>query len=297
MNLNNLDCFLVLSETLSFTQTAKQLNLTQPSVSRQIKQLEDDVSAQLFYRDRHKVRLTPEGKDLKAKLQPLYREMEKVFLQSREKTERVEGDLLFCCYPEVGQYFFMKILLEFQKTHTGLGLHVDYCLDDAMIEKLKSGQADFAVMGRPVIAENLRSYKLLDERSVAVTRTSNKTPWPSSQEEFEASHFVGYDRRDRLLVDFLKNHSKLTDFSHIGRLTTVNSHKSMLDVLTASDAFALLPTFSVEEQLKNKTLKLAHPKDLHVTLYLVYPESSHLSKKNAAFREFLIQACKKQGSA
>lgn len=53
MNLNTLDAFLHLSESLSSTATARSLGLTQPSVSRQIKLLEEELKTQLFIRDRH----------------------------------------------------------------------------------------------------------------------------------------------------------------------------------------------------------------------------------------------------
>jgi DNA-binding transcriptional LysR family regulator len=48
MDLNTLESFLSLSETLSFTKTAQALGLTQPSVSRQLKQLEDELGIQFF---------------------------------------------------------------------------------------------------------------------------------------------------------------------------------------------------------------------------------------------------------
>src|SRR5262245_20573184 len=115
MDLSTLESFISLSETLSFTKTAKALGLTQPSISRQLKQLEEQLGIQLFFRDRHRVELTPEGKEFKGSLTPLLRELRLVFEQSREKMSKPEGLLSFCCYPEIGQYFFMRILLTFQE--------------------------------------------------------------------------------------------------------------------------------------------------------------------------------------
>ena len=76
MNLNYLETFLTLAETLNFTEAARRLNLTQPSVSRQIKQLEDDLNAKLFIRDKHAVRLSREGKELRVTITPLLEEIQ-----------------------------------------------------------------------------------------------------------------------------------------------------------------------------------------------------------------------------
>ncbi|MFA7938413.1 LysR family transcriptional regulator [Klebsiella oxytoca] len=64
MNISQLRCFLILSETLSFAHTAEIINLTQPAITYQIKKLEDSLKFSLFIRGRQGVELTPEGKML-----------------------------------------------------------------------------------------------------------------------------------------------------------------------------------------------------------------------------------------
>jgi DNA-binding transcriptional LysR family regulator len=240
------------------------------------------------------VELTPEGRDFKGSLAPLIRELHQVFEQSKERMSKPEGVLSFSCYPEIGQHFFMRILMAFQKEHPGIDLRINFALDSEMIQALKSGETDFAVLSHPVIAENLRSYRLLDERSVAVTRASNKNDFPTRFEDLQSTELIGYNRRDELLFDFLKAGFKHVDFSKIRRFTTVNSHKAMLDLLMARDSFAVIPYFSVEEALRQKKLRLAAEREFRLTFYLVHPESTHLSKKNEVFRTYLIDACKKK---
>src|SRR5580700_11476432 len=101
MNLNYLEAFLTLSDTLSFTETARRLGLTQPSVSRQIKLLEEELKAQLFIRDKHAVRLSREGKEMRATLSPLVEEIRSAFTRSIERSQAVSGSLTVGCLPEV----------------------------------------------------------------------------------------------------------------------------------------------------------------------------------------------------
>lgn len=62
MNTIQLECFVTLSRTLNFMQTAKEMHITQPAVSKQIRALEEELGVKLFFRTTHHVLLTEEGK-------------------------------------------------------------------------------------------------------------------------------------------------------------------------------------------------------------------------------------------
>lgn len=61
MNTFQLECFLAVANSLSFATAAKQMNVSQPAVTHQIKSLEDEVGSKLFYRSTRSVRLTADG--------------------------------------------------------------------------------------------------------------------------------------------------------------------------------------------------------------------------------------------
>ena len=61
MNTTQLECFMSVANHLNFSQAAKQLQITQPAVSHQIKTLEDELGTALFHRSSKSVRLTQEG--------------------------------------------------------------------------------------------------------------------------------------------------------------------------------------------------------------------------------------------
>ncbi|MGE0614062.1 MAG: LysR family transcriptional regulator [Bacteriovoracia bacterium] len=290
MALNYLDCFVSLAKHLSFTATAKEMGITQPSVSRQIRLLEEQLGVQLFRRDRQAVQLTPAGKELRAEITPMLEGIRATLETSREKSRKIEGSLAFSCLPEIGQYYFMHHLLEFQAQHPQIDLHVRYCLEPEIIAGLKNGEIDLGVITQPLISESIRSYRLIDEHPVLVTRTQNQRPFTDPAE----AHFVGYERTDALLADFLKKTFKPSQVSKIRRLSTVNSYKSILETLLARDCYAVLPFFGVRELVETKRLKIVSQRDVRHPLYLIYLESNHASLKNEAFRKFLIQKCKSE---
>jgi len=61
IEIRELECFTAVAENLSFSKAARLLHMTQPPLSRQIRKLEEKLGVELFFRDKHRVDLTPEG--------------------------------------------------------------------------------------------------------------------------------------------------------------------------------------------------------------------------------------------
>jgi DNA-binding transcriptional LysR family regulator len=83
INEQNISCFLTLAETLSFTETARQMYMTQQSVSKHIARLEEDLAFPLFVRTHHYVTLTAAGERLYSLLQRFKPEYMKILDESR----------------------------------------------------------------------------------------------------------------------------------------------------------------------------------------------------------------------
>ncbi len=73
MNFSQLECFVSLASTLNFMQTAEQLSLTQPAVSKQLKALENEVHAELLTRTSRSVTLTPQGAEFLVQVKEILR--------------------------------------------------------------------------------------------------------------------------------------------------------------------------------------------------------------------------------
>ena len=86
----SIKCFLTLCETLSFTETARQLYMTQQSVSKYIAKLEEDLGFQLFYRTHHYVSITTAGENFYQCFSRFRRE----FRETLEKTQNYYGNVI-----------------------------------------------------------------------------------------------------------------------------------------------------------------------------------------------------------
>lgn len=89
MELRHLRCFLALAEELHFTRAAQRLHIEQPPLSRAIKELEDELGAILFDRDRRGTRLTPAGAALLQDVRRVFATLE----QARENVKAIAAGL------------------------------------------------------------------------------------------------------------------------------------------------------------------------------------------------------------
>lgn len=285
-NLNYLEAFLGLAETLSFTQTAKILKISQPSVSRQIQLLEDQLKTPLFLRNRNKVHLSPAGEKLHAALSPVMKEMMAVLGETEWHSSELQGSLSFGSLAEMGQALFMKPLLEFHKLYPQMAINMELATEIEIKRKLTNGTLDFGILTRLEKSDVLRFHLLFYERAVLLTRSSNK------RKKLQREQFVLFRKDDPLLENFLRLYKKHLGISSIHPFLIVNSHKLMQEALLASDCYAVLPYLSAKEKIENGELKIASEFELKNPVYLASPNYEHSEKKSLAFRKHLLSYCR-----
>lgn len=148
MELRQLRYFAKLAETLNFSEASRELFITQSTLSQQIKQLEQELDAQLFHRDSHSVTLTEAG----AALLPC---AVKTIRDSQLCAERVNDlrDLLAGTLNIGVTYSFSPILTEtlidFMKLYPGVKLNIVYKPVAELLRMLDDRAVDFVLAFRP----------------------------------------------------------------------------------------------------------------------------------------------------
>lgn len=288
MKFDQIECFLKLSETLNFSETAVLLGLTQPSITRKIQALEETLQSTLFIRSKHSVKLTGSGQELLKRVKPLYNEFGALMSHTQDSQKNLSGHLRIGVLPEIGKNFFFSRFVEFQKLHPNLHLQVEYALNHENLPKLMDGKLDFAIVNQLPTSELYRSYKIMQEKAVMVTRAQNK----NMKKDISEQHFVAYSPHDGLLNLYLKSFYRPMDISKVKNISSVNEHSSMIQLLLQTDSVAVMPWFSVESRLKSGELKQADTNEKVSAFYLVELNKNWRSKKEQEFRTFLIQNLK-----
>jgi DNA-binding transcriptional LysR family regulator len=93
MNLNHLQSFVAVAESLSFSRAAKRLHVSQPALSKQIRSLEEDLSAKLFVRNRRSVALSNVGKEILEDAERLLSQAEEIKQRVARASQGTSGTL------------------------------------------------------------------------------------------------------------------------------------------------------------------------------------------------------------
>ena len=150
MELRVLKYFLTVAREGSITGAANSLHLTQPTLTRQIQELEKELGQKLFVRGRYKVTLTPEGMILRNRAQEIVELVEKTEAEFQAITDTVSGDV----YIGGGESDCMKhiaeIIKEIQTEYPAIKFHLFSGNAEDVTEKLDKGLLDFGVLIQPV---------------------------------------------------------------------------------------------------------------------------------------------------
>ena len=139
------DTFLMVCETLNFTEAARRLHITQPAVSQHVHYLEKVYRTQLFSYQNKQLQLTNAGQILKKRLLTMKND-EKVLQREIGETENGIETLSMGVTMTVGEYAIVRKLACFLKAHPSLNLHVHYGNTRQLLELLDKGNIDFALV-------------------------------------------------------------------------------------------------------------------------------------------------------
>jgi len=122
--LGELRVFLAVAKAKSFNRAAEILNMSQPTVSRQVKWLQDVVGSQLVIRTPNGIELTPKGKDLAASLLALDEKLFEISSDLRAETANAQGLVRLCLTEALAGLFVVPHLAAFNERFPRIQLHV-----------------------------------------------------------------------------------------------------------------------------------------------------------------------------
>ena len=160
MDLRVLRYFLMVAKEQSFTKAAKQLNITQPTLSRQLAALEEELGTKLFNRGGHSITLTGEGLLLKCRALELVDLEEKIISEFKGDTESVEGRITIGC----GEFMAVETLAEICKSYKEKYPLVTFAIHtgtaDNISDMMSRGLVDVGLFLEPVSTEGLDYIRL-----------------------------------------------------------------------------------------------------------------------------------------
>ncbi|MEW5919591.1 MAG: LysR family transcriptional regulator [Bacillota bacterium] len=299
MNLSHLEAFCLAVKTGSITKTARQLHISQPALSLQIQDLENNLQTVLLARNNKGVKPTAMGEivfNYSSKILKLAENMQR-------EIDRLKNDVLeelnvgaSCTVGNFALPCSIYIFKEEFKAHD-ISLHISSVKD--VIDKLISGSINIAVIEGPVSgylqeiikAEGLQSRKIARDELVVVAPYED---WQDINEikksELPQQIFIlrekGCGIRETVEDTFLKHDINMVDLNI--RLE-LNSTNAIISSVTAGKGMSILPKMALRKELRHRTLKALKVEDITFShnIYLLFSPESLKSEISSRFIEFL----------
>jgi LysR family transcriptional regulator, hydrogen peroxide-inducible genes activator len=170
MELQQLRYFCAIADTGSFTRAARQTHVSQPSLSQQIRKLEDELGARLIDRLGRNVQLTELGRSFLPRARAVLRDLEAARTDVVERKLSVSGPISVGVIPTIAPYFLPPILATFSRKYPEVRVTVAEEITPLLLERLRAGTTDVVIAALPLPArsQDFQSFPLRVEKLFAV---------------------------------------------------------------------------------------------------------------------------------
>ncbi len=178
MNTKQIQYALALSETLNFSQTAEQLCISQPALSKQIQHIENDLGVKLFDRNHNPLTLTPAGEYFVRNARELMYKEEQLRKALRQFQTGESGRLIIGVTPFRSLYLMPELVKKIRNRYPGVCVSLQEVPSHQLRKEVVEGKYDFAIVNLPVDTSLLDVIPLEPDTLVlAVNNTmANKLP-------------------------------------------------------------------------------------------------------------------------
>ena len=163
MELHQLRYFCAVARTGNFTRAAEDQHVAQPSLSQQIRKLEDELGAKLFDRFPRFARLTHFGQAFLPKASSILRQVGEARTEIQEMSRAEAGTVVVGAIPTIAPYLLGPVLAHFARRYPAVSLTVTEEITPILLEHLHNGRADLVVLALPVRGEELLCEELFQE--------------------------------------------------------------------------------------------------------------------------------------
>lgn len=284
--------FLKVAENQSFSKAAKELFISQPAVTRHIKELEKALNAALFERKGNKIYLTKSGKlsyDYLKRINHLYRELE---FEIGILNDTFKGTLRIGSSSTIMQYLIPKVLASFHKRYPKIELFMYNGNSFGMEQKLLDNEIDIALVENETSHPNIKYTDFLDDELIIVTGnngTYSKRKHITISELYEIPIVLREKGSGTLQV--IKHAFKRQGivFDKLKILIHLGSTEAIKNFLCDFDGIAIISEKSIEKEIRLKEINKINIKNFSFNRqFRIALRQGHCISSSKLFIDFLL---------
>ncbi len=289
----NLRVFLAAAKTRSFTRAAEILNISQPAVTHQIKNLESHLKTSLFRRTGNRIQLTEAGRVLLTyaeDIQQLYLRASRDIL---EKTGQVAGEIHFGATHLLGKYYLPRMVGEFRKRDPDASLSMLVANSQEIVQYLRDGFIELAVVSEPLHVRGMTAIPFYRDRLTVIVYPGHR--WCDAG-EIETADLFDEDFIAREPGSGTREvYTRFLEGVHKGRsLRTVmvfGSTEAIKTGVMGEMGFSIVSRLACRLETEQGLLREIRLKDLDMKrdFHIVFRSAKHLSLPALKFKDYLVK--------
>lgn len=285
--LHQLQVFLKITQTKSITKASEELNLTQPAVSIQLKNFQDQFEIPLTEVIGRKLYVTDFGNEIADAAQNILNEVYAINYKTLAYKGQLTGRLKMSVV-STGKYIMPYILSDFLKIHPGIELNLDVTNKAKVIESLEKNEVDFSLVS--VLPENLSVEKidLMQNRLYLVGNSEQKFEEKIHDKTiFENLPLIfrEFGSGTRFVMEKFIEQNQLP----VHKKMELTSNEAVKQAVLAGLGYSIMPLIGIKNELQNGDLQIIKTKGFPIksTWHLIWAKNKKFSPVAAAYLKYL----------
>lgn len=286
MELNHLRYFYEVAKCGGFTQASKKLRISQPSISKIVRLLEDRQGVKLFDRQKKGVTLTRDGELFYRSCERIFAEVEQLAQDSRSLSQECQGELAIGASDNICNYLLPKLIPSFWEKHPKVNFNLLSGTSQTVKEDLIAGRSELGLFYTPADEPVFETRKLAFVEFALLCSTKNllfKNAKTADPKLLEKAYYIGSRRAD--YPSLFPAMQRLVALGIRPKLFfETNNQETQKRLAMEEMGYTVLPLFMVQEEIRAGKLKiLTTPKKIGKDILLVTRKNRHLSRPAREF--------------
>lgn len=285
--LNQLQIFLKIVKTKSVTKASEELHLTQPAVSIQLKNFQDQFDIPLTEVVGRKIYITDFGLEIAEAAENIINQVYAINYKTLAYKGQLTGRLKVSVV-STGKYVMPYFLTNFMQQHPGIELMMDVTNKNKVVESLENNEVDFALVSILPNTLNIEKLDLLQNKLYLVGSAKTKFKKGASTKEIFKDLPLIFREKGSGTRQTMENFIERNNISVLKKME-LTSNEAVKQSILAGLGYSIMPLIGIKNELHNNELQIISIKGLPIktTWSLIWLKGKKHSPVSKSFLDFL----------
>ncbi|TRX22240.1 LysR family transcriptional regulator [Flavobacterium franklandianum] len=285
--LNQLQIFLKIVQTQSVTKASEELHLTQPAVSIQLRNFQDQFDIPLTEVVGRKIYITDFGLEIAEAAENIINQVYAINYKTLAYKGQLTGRLKISVV-STGKYVMPYFLTNFMQQHSGIELMMDVTNKNKVVKSLENNEVDFALVSILPNTLNIEKLDLLQNKLYLVGNTETKFKKGTNIKEIFKDLPLIFREKGSGTRQTMESFIKLNNISVLKKME-LTSNEAVKQSLLAGLGYSIMPLIGIKNELHNNELQIISIKGLPIitTWRLIWLKGKKHSPVSKSFLEYL----------